>query len=145
MMKRAGRILLALAVVAAAFANPAAAQTPRASLPTYALGEKSVRDDGVYTLVRIEQGEYVFAAAGRREIRLTRDLVIVEVLAQGTVVWQVEPPWPLKWPMQIGQWGRQLVSQPHLFAYGSASGSSMVIWYVEAYELNRRHDRRRIA
>ena len=60
--------------------GPALAQKPRAERPTYALGEKWIRTDGVYELIRIENDLYVFAASSDRQIHLTKDLMPVEGL-----------------------------------------------------------------
>ena len=59
---------------------------PRAERPTYALGEKWIRNDGVYELVRIEDDRYIFSAGRDREIHLTRDLFPATVVkgVQGT-------------------------------------------------------------
>jgi hypothetical protein len=53
------------------------AQTLRAERPTLTVGEKWIRSDGAYELVRIEGGTYVFAAGSGREVHLNRDLYIV--------------------------------------------------------------------
>ena len=50
------------------------AQAPKAERPTYAVGDKWIRSDGAYDLIRVENGRYVFAADGGREVHLTRDL-----------------------------------------------------------------------
>jgi hypothetical protein len=44
---------------------------PRAERPTYALGEKWIRNDGLYELIRIEDDH---SAGPNRETRLTRYL-----------------------------------------------------------------------
>ena len=50
-MAGAVRLLLALAVL---LPLTVAADTPRAERPTYAVGDRWVRNDGVYELIRIE-------------------------------------------------------------------------------------------
>ncbi len=57
-----------------------ASPPPRAERPTYALGEKWIRNDGVYELVRIEDDRYIFSAGRDREIHLTRDLFPATVM-----------------------------------------------------------------
>src|SRR6266850_607256 len=42
----------------------------RAERPTYTVGEKWIRSDGVYELIRIEDGRYIFAADVDRQIHL---------------------------------------------------------------------------
>jgi hypothetical protein len=59
---RATPLLLALGLVLVMGSAPARAQKPQAERPTYVLGERWVRNDGVYELVRIEGGHYVFVS-----------------------------------------------------------------------------------
>ncbi|HEY7677011.1 MAG TPA: hypothetical protein VIG69_08050, partial [Candidatus Methylomirabilis sp.] len=42
---------------------PVPAQQPRAERPSYTVGERWVRSDGVYDLLRIEGDRYIFVAA----------------------------------------------------------------------------------
>src|SRR5713101_9926931 len=72
------------------------AQAPKAERPTYAVGDRWIRSDGAYDLVRLEDDQYVFAAGSGREIRLTRDLVLASV-RRGTSTWAFEPPAKLEW------------------------------------------------
>ena len=62
-----------LVLLAGAIA-PAWAQAPRAERPSYTVGDRWIRSDGAYDLIRIENARYVFAADGGREVHLTRDL-----------------------------------------------------------------------
>src|SRR3972149_10515163 len=73
--------LVGLAVLAAS--GPAHAQKPRAERPPYSLGEKWIRADGVYDLIRIEKDMYVFAADGGREVHLTKDLTVEKIVERG--------------------------------------------------------------
>ncbi len=41
--------------------GPAPAQTPRAERPTFTLGEKWIRSDGLFELIRVEKDLYVFS------------------------------------------------------------------------------------
>src|SRR5688500_8441450 len=71
-------VWLALLLILSLGPSPSAhAQTLRAERPTLTVGEKWIRSDGAYELVRIEGGAYVFAAGSGREIHLNRDLHIV--------------------------------------------------------------------
>jgi len=56
-------VMISLVLVGGAVA----AEPPRADLPTYALGEKWIRSDGLYELVRVEDGLYVFTSGQGRE------------------------------------------------------------------------------
>jgi hypothetical protein len=119
--------------------TPAPAEKARAERPTYTLGEKWIRSDGVYELIRIEDGLYVFAAEGQREIHVTKDLAIVRILREGGVEWEVEPPPAIRWPLEVGKWGQGRLARPQ--ALGGASGDVYarggvpnLVWSIEAYE-----------
>jgi hypothetical protein len=114
-------------------ALPGAAQAPRADRPTYAIGDKWIRSDGAYDLLRIEHGRYVFAADGGREIHLTRDLGVAKILRAGQVVLELEPAPGLSWPIEVGQTG---VTWFTLKSFDPQFGQSLVrlTWKVEAYE-----------
>lgn len=83
------------------------AQKPRAERLTYALGEKWILSDGVFELIRIEKDAYVFAAEGQREIHLTKNLGIAQVLRQGQIDWDFSPSFDLTWPLEVGQSGSE--------------------------------------
>jgi hypothetical protein len=123
--------LLALATLL--LASPGWAQAPRAERPTYAVGDKWIRSDGAYDLIRIENGRYVFAADGGREVHLTRDLGVAKVVRNGQVLLEMEPPPALAWPLEVGQWG---VSWLTVKSLDPQIGESLVRWSfrVDAYE-----------
>ena len=81
-----------------------AAEKPRAERPTYTLGEKWLRDDGAYELVRIEDDRYVFAVGPDQEIHLTKDLVIARI-QKGPTFAEFDTPPALEWPLEVGKWG----------------------------------------
>ena len=63
-MSRALRFVLGLTLFAGlgpASVSAAPAPPPRAERPTYTLGEKWIRDDGVYELIRIEDDRYILS------------------------------------------------------------------------------------
>jgi hypothetical protein len=103
-----------------------AAATPRAERPTYTLGEKWLRSDGAYELIRIEDGRYVFAAGPGQEVHLTKDLAVTKV-QRGQAVFEWSPPPALAWPLEVGKWG----SSP---ASWSDRTPAYLTWTVEAYE-----------
>jgi Caspase domain len=113
--------------------SPASAQAPRAERPTYSVGDKWIRSDGAYDLIRIENGRYVFAADGGREVHLTRDLGIARIVRGGQVVLELEPPASPTWPLEVGQWG---VSWLTLKSLDPQYGQSLarLSWKVDAYE-----------
>ena len=96
---------LALALVLAPALAHAQAK-PRAERPTYTLGEKWVRNDGLYELIRIEKDVYVFSTRPRWEIHLTKDLGIARA-QRGDSVLDFNPPIEMKWPLEVGKSGYQ--------------------------------------
>jgi len=104
---------------------------PRAERPTYSLGDKWVRYDGSYELVRIENDRYVFATGPSAEIHLTRNLGFARI-QRGAYIMEFNPPLDLPWPLQVGKigssegtWRTPQIPQgfPARFA-----------WSVDAYE-----------
>jgi len=112
---------------------PAVAQTPKAERPSYTVGDKWIRSDGAYDLIRIENGRYVFAADGGREVHLTRDLGIAKIVRGGQALLELDPAASPAWPLEVGQWG---VSWLTLKSLDPQYGQSLVrlSWKVDAYE-----------
>jgi hypothetical protein len=75
---------------------------PRGERPTYSLGEKWIRNDGVYELIRIEDDRYIFSAGRDREIQLTRDLFPATVV-KGVRELTFSPPPRIPWPLEVGK------------------------------------------
>src|SRR5260370_7650892 len=90
--------IIALALLGA-MAGSAWAQAPRAERPSYSVGDKWIRSDGAYDLIRIENDRYVFAADGGREVHLTRDLGVAKVARGGKTLLELQPPPVLAWPL----------------------------------------------
>ena len=80
------------------------AQKPRAERPTYTLGERWIPSDGVYDLIRVEDGRSIFAAGVDRQIHLLQDLMVAKV-QKGQWVMAFDPPPKLTWPLEVGKWG----------------------------------------
>lgn len=135
MQRSKGTIPIAILtlVLLAGVTTPARAQAPRAERPSYAVGDKWIRSDGAYDLIRIENARYVFAADGGREVHLTRDLGVAKIVRGGQTLLELDPPPALTWPLEVGQWG---VSWLTLKALDPQYGRSLVrlSWRVEAYE-----------
>jgi len=93
-------LLLLLLCPAAVTAQP----KPRAERPTYTLGEKWIRSDGLYELIRVEKDRYVFSARPKWEVHLSKDLGIARV-QHGDGVIEFTHPIDLKWPLEVGQTG----------------------------------------
>jgi uncharacterized caspase-like protein len=104
---------------------------PRAERPTYTLGEKWVRSDGVYDLIRIEKDLYIFASAGGSEIHLTKDLALARV-QKGQSFMEFNPPPKFSWPLEVGKWGTSRLDWGH--SWGSTTRGARFTWSVEAYE-----------
>ena len=77
---------------------------PRAERPTYTLGERWIRNDGVFELIRVEKDRYIFSARPKWEIHLSKDLGIARV-QRGDSVIEFADPIDLKWPLEVGQTG----------------------------------------
>jgi uncharacterized caspase-like protein len=112
--------------------GPAPAQTPRAERPTFTLGEKWIRSDGLFELIRVEKDLYVFSARPKWEIHLTKDLGFARV-QRGDNVFELNPPLEFTWPLEVGKSG----FQNSTWQTPSTSGRSFPIkmaWKVTAYE-----------
>ncbi|MBI4609583.1 MAG: caspase family protein [Candidatus Rokubacteria bacterium] len=123
-------VLTGLALLASSL--PAVAQKPRAERPTYTVGEKWLRADGEYELIRIEKDLYIFSAGAGREIHLTKDLALVRVLRGGKVEWELSPSPKLGWPLEVGKWGMGS-SNWYTIEYPQSIPITFM-WKVEAYE-----------
>ncbi len=132
---RAGLMVLAALGLSACAASkdPATALDPntRAERPTYVLGEKWMRDDGVYVLIRIEDDRYIFSAAPGQEIHLTKNLMVARV-QRGQLFWEFDPPPVLTWPLKVGKWGASHgIWRSRDFPHGLSANFA---WSVEAFE-----------
>jgi hypothetical protein len=125
-----GFTLLAGLGLATVSADPA--PPPRAERPTYAVGEKWIRTDGEYELIRIEGDRYVFSAGAGRGIELTKDLAIAKV-RRGEDELAFDPPPKLTWPLEIGKSGRNQVTWYRSWNVGKLP-SVTYSWKVEAHE-----------
>ena len=132
-------LLMALALSACATlpgagvrgAREAATTKPRAERPVFAVGEKWIRHDGPYELVRIEKDLYIFASGPRREIHLTKDLAVAKV-QKGERIAQFDPPPTLSWPLEVGKWGTS--SALWRFPENPRGVKVTLSWEVQAYE-----------
>ena len=110
------------------FAQP----KPRAERPTYVLGEKWIRNDGLYELIRIEKDQYIFSARPHWEIHLSKDLGIQRV-QRGDNRFEFAHPLDLKWPLEVGKSG----SHNTTWQTPTTSGRWPLIaisWKVASYE-----------
>ena len=108
-------------------------QKPRAERPTLAVGDRWIRSDGLYDLVRIENDQYVFSSGPGRETLLSRDLTVASA-RRGDRVITFDPAPKLGWPLEVGKsgWSQVRLKLPHM---SSASGArASVEWKVEAVE-----------
>ncbi len=121
-------LLLAVLLVATVAAD---AQPPTAERPTYALGQRWVRSDGVFELVRIEDGRYVFATNVRQEVHLTKDLAVARTRRDQRFN-EIDPPVSLTWPLQVGAWGLQ--KSIWRWTDNPNGVPARLVWRVVAYE-----------
>jgi len=114
-------------------AQTAVAQKPSAERPNYDVGARWLLNDGAYDLVRATGDVYFFSAGPNRQIQLTRDLGIYRMLKDGNVEWQVDPPPPIKWPLEVGKWGIIYNAILHSREYPGGLPVRFT-WEVKAYE-----------
>jgi hypothetical protein len=132
-MRVTHRAMLAVLLAVLAPWGAAHAQNPRAERPTYQLGDRWIRSDGVFELVRVEDGLYVFAGGPRREVALSHDLAVARVRF-GDRLAEFDPPPKLAWPLEVGKSGwnqtrwRGFTMPPGVRVPGTLS------WKVEAME-----------
>src|SRR6185436_15889795 len=132
-----GAILLGACSPAARVAPPtpvgsAVASGERAELPTYAPGDRWIRNDGVYDLVRSSSGGYVFASAPGSEIELSRTLGLSRISAAGILRFRFSPAPELEWPLQVGR-GGSAAGTVTLF-YGEEPYPAELTWHVRSFE-----------
>jgi hypothetical protein len=115
--------------------TPSTEPKPRAERPTYTLGEKWIRSDGAYELIRIENDRYIFSAGPGQEIQLTKDLTVAR-FQRGTWVTEFIPPPVLSWPLEVGKWGTSGVTwhAPTTSGGTGSGGTGSFTWSVDAYE-----------
>jgi len=128
-------LLLALALAACATPREQTAPgtpPPRAERPAYTVGEKWIRSDGEYELIRIEENLYVFAADVNRQVYLTKDLTVAKIVRSGGVQYEFDPPPTMTWPLEVGGRGTSKGNwrNPH-FPQGVPA---TLAWSVQAYE-----------
>ncbi|HEU5195726.1 MAG TPA: caspase family protein [Methylomirabilota bacterium] len=91
-------LLIATSLALAAVAE---AQVPRPERPTWKVGDRWVRSDGVWDLVRIEDDHYVFSSGPGAEFRFTKNLGLVKTV-RGQRGFTINPPVELQWPLKVG-------------------------------------------
>jgi len=113
-----------------------AADKPRAERPVYQIGDKWIRTDGIYVLVRIDKDVYVFSAGGGKEFHLGKDLGITKIILEGRTELDLEPAPRFSWPLEVGKWGttRALWRSPLPQPLPNFTGSVGLIWQVDAHE-----------
>jgi len=136
-MRGIRRTLILLPVIAlVACAGPSGVTTstepkPRAERPTYTVGDKWIRSDGSYELIRIEKDLYIFAAGASREVQLTKDLGVARVV-RGDRYWEFDPPLNLSWPLEVEKWGT--TSGVWRGTWNAPGVRASFTWSVDAYE-----------
>ncbi len=125
------RAMPLLLVLLLGSAGTAPAQPPSVEPPVYAPGQRWVRNDGVFELVRVEKDRYVFATGPRREVHLTKDLAIART-RDGQRFNEMDPPVTLKWPLVVGRWGIQ--NSIWRWTDNPTGVPAKITWRVAAYE-----------
>ena len=113
-----------------------AADKPKAERPVYNVGDKWIRTDGTYVLVRIEKDIYVFSAGAGKEFHLSKNLGIAKIVLEGRTELDLDPPPHLSWPLEVGKWGvtrglwRSVPPRP----LANFTGNITVTWQADAHE-----------
>ena len=116
--------------------SASAADKPRADRPVYRVGDKWIRTDGIYVLVRIDKDMYVFSAGGGKEFHLSKNLGITKITIEGRTELDLEPSPNLSWPLEVGKWGvtRGLWRSAPPRPLSNFTGNITVSWQVDAHE-----------
>ena len=102
---------------------------PQASRPTYILGDRWIRNDGIWEVIRVESDHYVFSASTGMELHLTKDLALAHY-RHGRAELQFAPAPKIDWPLTVGRHGTVTGEQT---LYGEPYAADLY-WVVEAYE-----------
>jgi hypothetical protein len=107
------------------------ATEPQAARPTYILGDRWIRNDGIWEIIRIEADRYVFSASTGEEFHLTRDLALAHYWQYGRAVVQFTPAPRIDWPLAVGR--QSTVTGKFTALHGDPYDADLR-WVVEAYE-----------
>jgi len=140
-MLRLISVLLLLALSGCAGATTGAASRaagqpvgggPLAERPTWSLGDRWIRNDGIWELIRVEPETYVFSAVlAQEELHFSRDLVLARYKYFGHTSFEFTPVPKLDWPLRVGSQGATIGRfTPR---YGGPYDAELR-WAVEAYE-----------
>jgi uncharacterized caspase-like protein len=125
-MLRSTPVLLLLVLAAGA-----AEAQPRVERPTYQVGDRWVRSDGAWDLVRIEDDRYVFSSGPGQEMHFTKSLALARWM-RGARGFALDPPLELQWPLKVGQ---VAVAEPRWITSNCLAGCTRRITLsVDKYE-----------
>jgi hypothetical protein len=82
-------------------ATPAPAGTSSAQRPVLSEGERWIRNDGVWDLIRVQSDRYIFSGGPRYEIVLSLDLALMRYAHLGTE-FEFTPAPRIPWPLRAG-------------------------------------------
>jgi hypothetical protein len=102
----------------------------RAERPTYALGDRWIRSDGIWEVIRVEPDHYVFSAEPG-EIHLTKDLVLARLQLYGILVFDFAPAPQVPWPLVVGRTGSVIGK---LTVFNHEAFDAELHWAIEAVE-----------
>lgn len=131
--------LILLAGVSGPTPPYAAAEPLRAERPTYAVGERWIRNDSVFELVRVEPDRYVYrfnSGPNVTEVHMSHDLSLMRVTRNGAELYNLDPPVPFAWPLEVGKEGKStaVLRRASGDARLKAGITVDVTWAVEAEE-----------
>src|SRR5687768_7703816 len=104
---------------------------PPAERPTYILGDRWIRNDGIWEVIRIEPDRYIFSASTGAELHLTKDLALAGYWQHGRAAVQFTPAPRIDWPLAVGRKGT--VAGTFQAQQGDPYAADLD-WVVEAYD-----------
>ncbi|HEY2995354.1 MAG TPA: caspase family protein [Methylomirabilota bacterium] len=104
---------------------------PLAERPTFTLGDRWIRNDGIFELIRVELDHYVFSSSTADELHLSRDLVLARYKHVGSTSLEFTPLPKLQWPLRVGSHGA--VAGRFKPRYGEPYHADFA-WQVAAWE-----------
>ena len=82
--------------------QPGAPSQNSAERPTYSVGDRWIRSDGLHEVLRVDRDRYVFSAGPDAEYEMSRDLVPLKLHG---MEWRFSTPAVLDWPLRVGKSG----------------------------------------
>ena len=109
---------------------PAATPSLAAPLPTFRQGDRWIRNDGIYELIRIEPDRYVFSADAGEEVYFSKSLAYAGHKRFGRTQMEFNPLPTLDWPLAVGKQG---LTTGRFLSYGEPYDADLT-WRVEGVD-----------